>query len=67
MLECNQVAQAINLLTGLIPGEDSPKQADAKFISKLFVFALMWSTGALLELDDRKKVLQIHFVLYWLF
>lgn len=57
VLECNQIAQAINLLAGLIPGEDSPKQPDASFIGKLFVFAFMWSLGALLELDDRKKVL----------
>jgi len=56
VLECNQIAQAINLLTSLIPGEDSPKQADSNFIGKLFVFAMMWSLGALLELDDRKKL-----------
>ncbi len=56
VLECNQIAQAINLLAGLIPGEDSPKQADGTFLGKLVVFSLMWSLGALLELDDRKKV-----------
>lgn len=49
--------QAMNILEGLIPGEDAPKQADANHLSKLFVFSLMWSVGALLELDDRKKVL----------
>ena len=48
--------QAINLLQGLIPGEDAPKQADATFLEKLFVFSLMWSIGASLELGDRKKV-----------
>jgi len=46
----------MNLLEGLIPGEEAPKQADANFLEKLFVFSLMWSVGALLELDDRKKV-----------
>ena len=48
--------QAINLLQGLIPGEDAPKQADAAFLEKLYVFSLMWSIGASLELGDRKKV-----------
>ena len=48
--------QAINLLQGLIPGEDAPRQADAAFLEKLFVFSLMWSIGASLELGDRKKV-----------
>ncbi|XP_028415244.1 dynein heavy chain 5, axonemal-like [Dendronephthya gigantea] len=56
LLECNHVMQAINLLQGLIPAEDSPKQADAAFLEKLFVFSLMWSIGASLELADRKKM-----------
>ena len=47
----------MNILEGLIPGEDAPKQADASHLEKLFVFSLMWSVGALLELEDRKKVL----------
>ena len=55
-MECNQIAQAINLLAGLIPGEDSPKQADGAYLGKLFVFSIMWSIGAILELDDRAKV-----------
>lgn len=56
VLECNNIVQAINILEGLIPGEDAPKQADSSHLEKLFVFSLMWSVGALLELDDRKKV-----------
>ena len=47
----------MNILEGLIPSEDAPKQADASHLEKLFVFSLMWSVGALLELEDRKKVL----------
>ena len=47
----------MNILEGLIPGEDAPKPADASHLEKLFVFCLMWSVGALLELEDRKKVL----------
>ena len=46
----------MNILEGLIPGEDAPKQVDASHLEKLFVFSLMWSVGALLELEDRKKV-----------
>ena len=57
VLECNNIVQAMNILEGLIPGEDAPKQADASHLEKLFVFCLMWSVGALLELEDRKKVL----------
>ena len=57
VLECNNIVQAMNILEGLIPGEDAPKAADASHLEKLFVFSLMWSIGALLELDDRKKVL----------
>ena len=53
--------QAINLLQGLIPGEDAPKQADAAFLEKLYVFSLMWSIGASLELGDRKKVRDLVF------
>lgn len=49
----------MNILEGLIPGEDAPKQADASHLENLFVFSLMWSVGALLELEDRKKVLLI--------
>ena len=56
VLECNNIVQAMNILEGLIPGEDAPKPADGNHLSKLFVFSLMWSVGALLELDDRKKV-----------
>ena len=56
VLECNNIVQAMNILEGLIPGEDAPKQADASHLEKLFVFCLMWSVGALLELEDRKKV-----------
>ncbi|XP_066028864.1 dynein axonemal heavy chain 5 isoform X2 [Pocillopora verrucosa] len=56
VLECNNIVQAMNILEGLIPGEDAPKQVDASHLEKLFVFSLMWSVGALLELEDRKKM-----------
>ncbi len=48
--------QAIDLLEGLIPGGDEAKDIKAQYLTKLIVFAVMWSLGSVLELDDRKKV-----------
>ena len=48
--------QAIDLLEGLIPGGDEGKDLQVPVLEKFIVFAFMWSLGALLELDDRKKV-----------
>ncbi len=50
------VRQAIDLLEGLIPGGDEAKDVKGDYIMKLIVFSIMWSLGAVLELDDRKKV-----------
>ncbi|XP_078614026.1 dynein axonemal heavy chain 5-like isoform X9 [Branchiostoma floridae x Branchiostoma japonicum] len=57
-LECNYVKQLIDLLEGLIPtGEDgTPKNLPKDHLAKIFIFALMWSLGALLELEDRAKM-----------
>ncbi|KAK3754858.1 hypothetical protein QZH41_011331 [Actinostola sp. cb2023] len=68
LLECNNIVQAVNILQGLIPGEDAAKQADAKHLEKLFIFSMMWSIGALLELSDRKKIeefLKSNYKLLW--
>jgi dynein heavy chain len=46
------VRQSLDLLEGLI---DKDKTPSAETIGRYFVFALMWSLGALLELYDRKK------------
>ena len=40
---------------GLIP-KDEGKQISADHLSKIYFFALMWSLGALLELEDRAKL-----------
>lgn len=50
------VRQSIDLLEGLIPGGDEGKDIRPDHLQKLFIFAIMFSLGAILELDDRKKV-----------
>ncbi|KAJ8010647.1 hypothetical protein DPEC_G00077260 [Dallia pectoralis] len=54
MLECMYIKQTIDLLQGLLPTvEEKQAQGD---VSRLFVFAVMWSVGALMELEDRAKM-----------
>ena len=47
------VRQSLDLLEGLINKDKPPA---ASHLGRLYVFALMWSLGALLELYDRKKL-----------
>ena len=49
-------SQATDLLEGLIPKRDDKGTLPAPHLEKLFIFALMWSLGALLELEDRAKM-----------
>ncbi|NWV69074.1 DYH8 protein, partial [Malurus elegans] len=56
LLECNYIMQSINLLEGLIPTKEERGVSAAHHLHKLFNFALMWSLGALLELDSRDKL-----------
>jgi len=44
------------LLAGLIPNREEHGLLQTAHLNKLIVFALMWSAGALLELDDRSKM-----------
>nr|XP_033786541.1 dynein heavy chain 5, axonemal-like [Geotrypetes seraphini] len=55
ILECMYIKQAIDLLQGLLAERDE-KQPGPEHVARLFVFAVMWSVGALLELDDRAKM-----------
>lgn len=50
--------QATNLLQGLIPVEDERQGStiSREHFAKLFVFTMMWSVGAFLEISDRIKL-----------
>ncbi|XP_056290683.1 dynein axonemal heavy chain 8-like [Pseudoliparis swirei] len=56
LLECNYIMQSVNLLEGLIPTKEEGGLAGSKHLEHLFVFCLMWSLGAILELEDRDKL-----------
>ena len=56
VLECVYISQALNVLEGLLPPEEERKDIKHDVLTKLIVFSIMWSLGAVLELDDRKKV-----------
>ena len=49
--------QCCDLLEGLIPKDDKDATGlRPVHYERLFVFTLMWSIGAFLELDDRSKI-----------
>ncbi|XP_010893351.3 dynein heavy chain 8, axonemal [Esox lucius] len=56
LLECNYIMQSVNLLEGLIPAKEAGGLVSHMQLDRLFVFCLMWSLGALLELEDREKL-----------
>ncbi|XP_069709589.1 dynein axonemal heavy chain 5 [Phaenicophaeus curvirostris] len=56
MLEAFVIMQSINMLQGLIPPKEQGVEMTPKYLERLYVFSLMWSVGALLELEDRCKM-----------
>ncbi|XP_044298752.1 dynein axonemal heavy chain 5 [Varanus komodoensis] len=56
VLEAFVIMQSINMLQGLIPCKEQGGEITAEFLERLYIFSLMWSIGALLELEDRCKL-----------
>uniref|UniRef100_A0A8D1M5E9 AAA+ ATPase domain-containing protein n=1 Tax=Sus scrofa TaxID=9823 RepID=A0A8D1M5E9_PIG len=56
MLEALVVMQSINMLQGLIPPKEHGGDVTPEHLGKLYVFSLMWSVGAVLELDGRRRL-----------
>jgi dynein heavy chain len=56
LLECNYMAQSLDLLNGLLPNPEENVLVGPEALQKLYVFAMMWSVGAVLELDDRARL-----------
>lgn len=58
LLEALYIKQALNILDGLLaadPNRKSRKEISKIHLERLFLFAIMWSLGAVLELDERQK------------
>ena len=53
LYECNYIRQACTVLTGLIPDDENKSTLSNEVYERLFIFALMWSLGCVLELSDR--------------
>ncbi|XP_077982678.1 dynein axonemal heavy chain 5-like [Glandiceps talaboti] len=61
ILEAVIIKQAITLMTGLLNKDEKDKEnvtINADYLNKMYVFVVMWSIGAFLELDDRAKMAQ---------
>ncbi len=56
LLQCSYISQACQLLEGLIPTKEDNTSLPKSHLEKLYIFACMWSIGALIELDDRAKM-----------
>jgi dynein heavy chain len=53
---CSFYFKSFNLINGLLPAKDTKEILPRAHIERLYVFAIMWSFGAFLELDGRKKL-----------
>ncbi|XP_035225006.1 dynein heavy chain 5, axonemal-like [Stegodyphus dumicola] len=55
ILQCMIITQMIKLLNGLLPKEEKDLNLLANILQRNYVFSLMWSIGAFLEIPDRIK------------
>ncbi|KAM4041697.1 dynein axonemal heavy chain 8 [Anomaloglossus baeobatrachus] len=55
LLECNYIVQSMNLLEGCTHTGAEQSVTDHGHLHRCFIFALMWSLGALLEQDSRDR------------
>ncbi|XP_063230049.1 dynein axonemal heavy chain 8-like [Bacillus rossius redtenbacheri] len=54
-LDAIYIRQCTDILEGVIDVLNAPTVLSDEHLHRLFLFSLMWSLGALLELDDREK------------
>nr|CAI5817756.1 unnamed protein product [Callosobruchus analis] len=54
--EALYIRQCYDILQGILDISDEPKVWTDKQLERLLIFAMMWSLGSLLELDDRAKM-----------
>ncbi|XP_067125373.1 dynein axonemal heavy chain 8-like isoform X2 [Centruroides vittatus] len=59
-LQVNYIKQALDILEGLLPMEHRVTVSQEQ-IEKIFVFAIMWSLGALLEQNERAMLEELLF------
>eukprot|EP00117_Sycon_ciliatum_P004310 scpid857/ scgid8744/ Dynein heavy chain 5, axonemal; Axonemal beta dynein heavy chain 5; Ciliary dynein heavy chain 5 len=58
ILECNYISQAVKMLEGSLPKKEKEDMSmpDKAVLERYYIFGVMWSIGALLELGDRSKM-----------
>ena len=56
LLECSYIMQSCHIMEGLIPPKEDNTSLPKVHLERLYVFSLMWSIGALQELDNRAKM-----------
>ena len=56
LLQCNYIVQACTILEGLLAGKEESVSLGQSQLEHLYIFSVMWSIGALLELSGRLKM-----------